>query len=240
MAFVTMPSLRRVLAERPELVLLVWPTSPGLMLADSLGSTAAIITTLQNGILYGLLGSALWLLVGPISIRPRIRAQASTAGRMNIRRVRRYAYTTLGLLSLALSPLALLALYVGDVMTKLILLVSTATGAVLVGRQPVFPFSHLLIRRRRPDFQQQTLEPLETRLNQARSRSIVAVSAFWMMIELWITHLGWRHGWTNTEYGTSVGGLIAVLWVAAAVSISLGATSAILWFSFYLLASWRR
>ena len=211
------------------------------MLADSLGAPAVIITVLENGVLYALLGSALWLLIGPISIRSPIPLPAAAPHRiMHIRRVRRYAYRVLGCLSLALSPLVLLALYMGDVPTKLALLASTTIGAVLVGKRPVFPFSHLLTQRRRPEFQEPTLEPLETLLNQARSRSILAVSALWVIIELWVAYVGWQHGWTDAEYGTRVGGPIAVLWVTAAVSISLAATSSLLWFSFYFLAGCRR
>jgi len=211
------------------------------MLADSLGLMAVIITVLQNGVLYALLGSALWLLIGPISIRHRMTVRVSAAQRiMHVRRVRRYAYGVLGGLSLALSPLVLLTLYLGDVTTKLALLASTTIAAILVGRQPVFPFSHLLTRRRRSEFQEPTLEPLEALLNQTRSRSILAVSGLWMMIELWVAYVGWEHGWTSADYRTRVDAPIEILWVTVVVSISLAATSALLWLSFHLLASCHR
>lgn len=226
------PDLRRLVREQPELLVTLWPTSVGLMAADALGWPAVVVAAVENGLLYGLLGVSLWLLVG--TERASLISGIFTVGpRSDARVLRQRCRRVLGLLSLALCSLALLAQYFGSITARLAVLAATIAGMILAGHRDVFPFSHLS-QSAHP--LSPTLSTLRASLRHARDRILLPMSTAWLSCQVVVASIGWGRGWNATTWEINVS---AILWTTAIACISLGATSAILWLSFHVLSAQR-
>ena len=236
MAIWATPGLYRLLSERPEIVIAAWPTSLGLMVAGSLGRQAVVITAVENGALYALLGAALWLLVGRMSTRKWSRLTTVADRDALGRGLRRYAYRVLGFLFVALGPLALAALYLGSGVTKAAILASTPLGVVLVARRPIFPLSHVRAAARIDS----TLASFSAGLERARARTIPVIAAGWLLLQLWVVSSSGREDWAAPELDTVAAGVVAFVWAGAGLTISLAATSALLWLACHVVARWRQ
>jgi hypothetical protein len=201
------------------------------MMADSLGMIAVVIAIVQNGVIYALVGSSIWLLTGPVSVGTRLRPSSQRPGGTGTGG----ALWKLAALSLTLAPLILLILYAGELVTKLVCLIASAIAIALVWRRGVFPFVHPVTNRRYAPVG--ACEPYPRAL---RTWTVAIVGAGWVGLQTCMGYIGWSHRWGSGVPVFPTTGWIVIIPLAAVACLSLAGTTAILSLSVRLVTLWRR
>src|SRR5437016_3401025 len=134
---------------------------------------------------------------------------------------------TLGVSSLLLGGLGLLAAWLGSVPTKVGVVVGAASAIALVRRAPVFPFRYLVSDGRADWDLDPSLRSLHQTLEGCKSRFAVAVGSIWLTVEaLCVVASAYVGVDTRPLFDL---GIFALLWSAVATWYALGGACAIIW-----------